>query len=58
MKTKYIENLSLMRGKERIYREKIMDGILGADKDDWIIVSDLDEIPNLEEINFNTKKIN
>tara|TARA_X000001036_G_C20316090_1_gene658469 strand:- start:114 stop:701 length:588 start_codon:yes stop_codon:yes gene_type:complete len=31
-----------------------MDGILDADKDDWIIVSDLDEIPNLEEINFNT----
>ena len=40
--------------RENLQRNKIMDGILDADKDDWIIVSDLDEIPNLEEINFNT----
>ena len=40
--------------RENLQRNQIMDGILDADKDDWIIVSDLDEIPNLEEINFNT----
>ena len=39
--------------RENLQRNQIMDGILDADKDDWIIVSDLDEIPNLEEINFN-----
>ena len=40
--------------RENLQRNQIMDGILDADNDDWIIVSDLDEIPNLEEINFNT----
>ena len=40
--------------RENLQRNQIMDGILDADKDDWIIVSDLDEIPNLEKINFNT----
>ena len=39
--------------RENLQRNQIMDGILDADKDDWIIVSDLDEIPNLEEINLN-----
>ena len=32
--------------------EKTSSGILNADPDDIIIVSDLDEIPNLENINF------
>ena len=35
--------------RENLQRNQIMDGILDADNDDWIIVSDLDEIPNLEE---------
>ena len=32
--------------------EKTRLGILGANLDDYIIVSDLDEIPNLEKVNF------
>ena len=32
-----------------------MDGLIEADQNDWILISDLDEIPNLKKINF--KKI-
>jgi len=39
--------------KRHIYQlDKIKDGIVDASNDDIIIVSDLDEIPNLKEINF------
>ena len=39
--------------KRHIYQlDKIKVGIVDASNDDIIIVSDLDEIPNLEEINF------
>lgn len=33
-------------------RNQIEKGIIGVDKNDIVIISDLDEIPNLEEINF------
>ena len=39
--------------KRHIYQlEKTQHGILDADANDIIIVGDLDEIPNLEKINF------
>ena len=34
--------------RENYQRNFIMDGLKDADEEDWIIVSDLDEIPNLE----------
>ena len=43
--------------KREMYQiNKTKDGIINADKDDMIIVSDIDEIPDLEKINL--KKIN
>ena len=38
--------------RENLQRNKILDGLNDANADDWIIISDLDEIPNLENINF------
>ena len=38
--------------RENLQRNKILDGLKDANADDWIIISDLDEIPNLENINF------
>ena len=34
--------------RENYQRNFIMDGLKDADEEDWIIISDLDEIPNLE----------
>ena len=43
--------------KREIYQiEKTKEGTLDANSEDIIIVSDLDEIPNLENLNFNTIK--
>ena len=43
--------------KREMYQiNKAQDGIIDADQDDIIIISDIDEIPNLEKINF--EKIN
>ena len=42
--------------RENYQRNKIMAGLNEADPEDWVIISDLDEIPNLDKINFN--KIN
>ena len=43
--------------KRHIYQlDKVQDGIVSADSNDVIIISDLDEIPNLEEIDFNKIK--
>ena len=45
----------LNASKRELYQiEKTQDGIVRADPDDVIIVSDVDEIPNLEKVNFNT----
>ena len=42
--------------RENLQRDTIFDGLNDAGKDDWIIISDLDEIPDLTHINFNNIK--
>jgi len=42
--------------RENLQRDTILDGLKDADKNDWIIISDLDEIPNLENLNFSNIK--
>jgi len=42
--------------RDNYQRNKLADGIIDADDEDIIIVSDLDEIPNLRNINFNKIK--
>tara|TARA_Y100000992_G_scaffold217200_1_gene150031 strand:- start:604 stop:1473 length:870 start_codon:yes stop_codon:yes gene_type:complete len=42
--------------RENFQRDQITIGLKNAKPDDWIIISDLDEIPNLEDINFNNLK--
>ena len=49
---KYIFN-SIKR--ENYQRNQIINGINSADKEDWILISDVDEIPNLNKIDL--KKI-
>ena len=41
--------------RENLQRNNIVDGLRTASPEDWIIISDLDEIPKLNDINF--KKI-
>jgi beta-1,4-mannosyl-glycoprotein beta-1,4-N-acetylglucosaminyltransferase len=41
--------------RENLQRDTILNGLKDADSNDWIIVSDLDEIPDLTKVNF--KKI-
>ena len=42
--------------RENLQRDTIFNGLNDADKNDWIIISDLDEIPDLTNINFNKIK--
>jgi beta-1,4-mannosyl-glycoprotein beta-1,4-N-acetylglucosaminyltransferase len=42
--------------RENLQRDTIFNGLKDADKNDWIIISDLDEIPDLTNINFNIIK--
>ena len=42
--------------RENLQRDTILDGLKNADSNDWIIVSDLDEIPDLTKVNFNKIK--
>ena len=42
--------------RENLQRNTIFNGLKDEDKNDWIIVSDLDEIPDLTNINFNKIK--
>ena len=42
--------------RENLQRDTIFNGLKDADKYDWIIISDLDEIPDLTNINFNNIK--
>ena len=42
--------------RENLQRNTIFNGLKDADKNDWIIISDLDEIPDLTNINFNIIK--
>ncbi|MDC0616334.1 hypothetical protein OAO77_03080 [Candidatus Pelagibacter sp.] len=44
--------------RENLQRNQIQKGLTGANEEDWIIISDLDEIPNLSEINLKNKKDN
>ena len=44
--------------RENLQRNKIIDGIKDAKKDDWMIISDLDEIPNLNKSNLRNTKDN
>jgi len=39
--------------RENLQRNRILEGLTDANPNDWIIISDLDEIPNLEKVNFN-----
>ncbi|MDB2515201.1 hypothetical protein N9X11_02220 [Candidatus Pelagibacter bacterium] len=42
--------------RENLQRNKITQGLFNANQDDWIIISDLDEIPNLNKINLKETK--
>ena len=42
--------------RENLQRNSIMDGLSEAEPDDWIIISDLDEIPDLGKVNFEKMK--
>ena len=42
--------------RENLQRDTILKGLNDADNNDWIIISDLDEIPDLTNINFNNVK--
>jgi len=42
--------------RENFQRNQIQKGLTEANKEDWIIISDLDEIPNLSEIDLKNKK--
>tara|TARA_Y100000590_G_scaffold458121_1_gene612154 strand:- start:404 stop:1300 length:897 start_codon:yes stop_codon:yes gene_type:complete len=42
--------------RDNYQRQKAYDALKNIDKDDWIIINDIDEIPNLENINFNEIK--
>jgi len=42
--------------RENLQRDTIFNGLNDADKNDWIIISDLDEIPDLSNVNFNNIK--
>ena len=53
---KNIKHIMNALRRENYQRNKIKDGLNEAGPDDWIIISDLDEIPNLDMIDFN--KIN
>jgi beta-1,4-mannosyl-glycoprotein beta-1,4-N-acetylglucosaminyltransferase len=50
---KYIFNAGYRENGQRNY---IQNGLSGADKDDLILISDVDEIPNLSGLNFNNIK--
>ena len=50
---KYISNAIL---RENGQRNHIMQGLTNANKEDFILISDVDEIPNLENINFDNLK--
>ncbi len=44
--------------RENSQRNMISDGLVNANADDFIIIGDIDEIPNLENFNFNDIKNN
>jgi len=44
--------------RENLQRNQIQRGLVEANKEDWIIISDLDEIPKLSEIDLKNTKNN
>ena len=42
--------------RENFQRNTIVEGLVKADPNDWVIISDLDEIPNLENIRLKDVK--
>ena len=51
VKMKYTENHIFNAWKrENLQRNQIQKGLTEANKEDWIIISDVDEIPNLSKI--------
>ena len=44
--------------RENLQRNQIQKGLIEANKEDWIIISDLDEIPNLSQIDLKNTKDN
>ena len=42
--------------RENLQRNNIIEGLKNIDQNDWVIISDLDEIPNLNQINFKNIK--
>ncbi|MDA9615908.1 hypothetical protein N9S20_00910 [Candidatus Pelagibacter sp.] len=42
--------------RENLQRNQILKGLVGVDKEDWIIISDLDEIPNLNKVDLKNTK--
>ena len=44
--------------RENLQRNYILKGLEDANQNDWIIISDLDEIPNLEKLNLKKCKSN
>ena len=56
LKTKDTKRILNAKKRELYQIQKAQNGLVGADPDDIVIVSDVDEIPNLEKINFD--KIN
>jgi len=53
---KYRKSIYNAWKRENLQRNHILDGLKEAGPDDWIIISDLDEIPKLEKINFKDLK--
>ena len=51
---KYILNAAL---RENGQRDHIIKGLDKADKNDFILISDVDEIPNLSNVNFKNIKV-
>jgi beta-1,4-mannosyl-glycoprotein beta-1,4-N-acetylglucosaminyltransferase len=51
-----ITNKEIMNAlrRENFQRDTIKQGLINANDNDWIIISDLDEIPDLSNINFNS----
>ena len=40
--------------RDNFQREQLSIGINNLSSEDWVIISDLDEIPNLNKLNFNS----
>tara|TARA_B100001121_G_C18658803_1_gene607795 strand:- start:413 stop:1219 length:807 start_codon:yes stop_codon:yes gene_type:complete len=52
------ENCKRTWDRQNFQRDYLINGIKNADKDDLILFSDIDEIPNLEKLNSFTSQIN